>query len=353
MTGSDSTPRPQDHEGPDVKEIRLATEAWCARDDRIAAASYLGTFAVYFATLGLALFWSVWWPVTAALIVVNALSGVRLYVLQHDCGHHSLFASRRANDLAGYGLSTFTLTPYRTMQVNHNSHHAHVGNLDARDTGEIHTMTLREFRAATPWERLKYRLYRNPLLMLPVGGILTYAIRYRWPRNTTRVGIPEVMAQNAALALWVAAIWLAAGDRGLVIYALTVAVAGTVGVFCVYLQHNFEETHWDRPPSHNIREASLHGSSALDLGWWFDLATGNIAYHDLHHFNPRIPSYRLRQCHRALRDRFQLPTIGWAAALRSFTLKLWDEDRHRLVPFPTPLSQDIAALVPRRARRPA
>jgi omega-6 fatty acid desaturase (delta-12 desaturase) len=331
-----------------MKDIRLATEAFCTRDDRIAAASYLGTFAVYFGTLAAALFWSDNWPLTGALIVVNALSGVRLYVLQHDCGHHSLFASRRLNDLAGYGLSTFTLTPFRTMQVNHNTHHAHVGDLDARDSGEIHTLTLREWQAATPFQRLRYRLYRNPFLMLPLGGVLTYAIRYRWPKNAARIGVGEVMAQNAALALWVALIWWAAGDRGLVIYGLTVLVAGTVGVFCVYLQHNFEHTHWDRRPSHNIRYASLHGSSALDLGWWFDLATGNIAYHDLHHFNPRIPSYRLRTCHRALRGRFDLPTIGWRAALRSFTLKLWDEDRARLVPFPDTLRQDLAALAATR-----
>ena len=333
-----------------MKELRLATEAYCRRDDRRAALSCGATFAVYFASLSALLFWPAPWPIAASLILVNALSGVRLYVLQHDCGHHALFSARHVNDLAGYLLSTFTLTPYRAMQINHNAHHAHVGDLDARATGEIQTMTLAEWRAAGPKARLRYRLYRNPFLMLPLGGILTYAVLYRWPRNAARIGRGGIIAQNAILALWLGLVWWAGSGRGFALYGLTVLVAGSVGVFCVYLQHNFDGTRWDRPPRHDIRQASLHGSSALDLGWWFDLATANIAYHDLHHFNPRIPSYRLRQCHLSLRDRFGLPVIGWRAALQSFTLKLWDEETARLVPFPDALADDLTAFLARPAR---
>lgn len=317
-----------------LSDLRAAMEPWCTRDDRLGWASYLGTFAVYFGTLAIALFVALPFWALAALIVVNALSGVRLYVLQHDCGHGSLFTSRRLNDLAGHGLSTFTLTPYRTMQYNHNRHHAHIGDLDHRETGEVFTMTLREWQAASPLQRLHYRLYRNPVLMLPLGGLLTYVIRYRWPKNARKVGVRGVMLANLALVLWVGLIWLAADWRGVAIYAATVLVAGTVGVFSVYLQHNFEETYWDRRPDYNLRDASFHGSSVVNLGWWYDLATANISYHALHHFNPRIPSYRLRRCFFALRDEFAIPSIGWRGALQAFTLKLWDEDKERLVPFP-------------------
>lgn len=324
-----------------LSELRAAMEPWCRRDDRIAWASYLGTFAVYFGTLAAALFADLHPVALAALIVVNALSGVRLYVLQHDCGHHSLFTNRRLNDLAGFGLSTFTLTPYRTMQYNHNRHHAHIGDLDHRETGEVFTMTLREWQAAGPLQRLQYRLYRNPVLMLPLGGLLTYVIRYRWPKNARKVGVAGVMLSNAALLAWVAAIWAVADWRGVAIYAATVLVAGTVGVFSVYLQHNFAETYWDRRPDYNLRDASFHGSSVVNLGWWYDLATANISYHALHHFNPRIPSYRLRRCFLALRDEFGIPSIGWAGAINAFTLKLWDEETERLVPFPAPLWRSL------------
>jgi omega-6 fatty acid desaturase (delta-12 desaturase) len=133
---------------------------------------------------------------------------------------------------------------------------------------------------------------------------------------------------------WVGLIFAGYGWSGLGVYGLTVLVSGCIGVFLVYLQHNFEDTYWDRKPDLDYERATLQGSSALDLGWWWDLGTGNIAYHDIHHFNPRIPLYNLRKCHRDLRKEMDIRTIGWPEALRSFRLKLWDEDAERLVPFP-------------------
>lgn len=325
--------------------IRQATIPYCEKDDRVGLLSYFGSFAAYFATLWLALTYAhVWW-IVAPLIVVNAFAGVRLYVLQHDCGHHSLFARKAWNDWAGYGLSTFTLTPYKAMQVNHNTHHAHLGNLDHRDSGEIHTMTVREWETAGFWNRFAYRIYRNPLFLLPVGGVFTYLLRYRWPKNAGHVGWKGVMAHNLALVVWVGLIWMGWGLTGLFVWLGTVAVAGVIGVFLVYLQHNFEDTWWDRKPDLSIEKAALQGSSALDLGWWWDLGTCNIAYHDLHHFNPRIPSYRLRKCHRDLRGPFELRTIEWPEAIRSFRLKLWDEEAQRLVPFPKE-GRQVQATVP-------
>ncbi len=316
------------------RELRRFTRDWTSRDERLASVSYFGTFAAYFFTLWLAVqAWPTWWLV-GPLIVVNAFAGVRLYVLQHDTGHNSLFATRKRNTLAGHGLSIFTLTPFAVMQHNHNEHHSHLGNLDARATTEIFTMTLREWQTAGFWKRLHYRLYRNPLLMVPVGGLFTYALAYRWPKNAAKIAPWQVVLHNGGIALWVFVLWMMAGWPALVIYAGTIFTAGCIGVFLVYLQHNFEDTWWDRKPDLNPARAALQGSSALDLGWWFDLAVANITYHDIHHFNANIPSYRLRACHRELRRHYQVQTIGWAEAFRSFTLKLWDEDRGRLVPFP-------------------
>jgi omega-6 fatty acid desaturase (delta-12 desaturase) len=319
-----------------MSSIREVTRAWSQRSDALASVSYFGTFATYFVTLVLAVqFYGTWW-LAAPLVVVNALSGVRLYVLQHDCGHNSLFSARWMNDWAGYGLSTFTLTPYRVMQVNHNEHHRFLGDLEERRSGEIHTMTLHEWQAAGPGKRLVYRLYRNPFLLIPIGGLFVYAIRYRWPKNTMRIGPVGVLVHDALLLGWIALLWWWGGLPALIIYAWTVLVAACAGVFLVYLQHNFEDTYWGRRPDLRHDLAALQGSSALDLGWWFDLATGNIAYHDIHHFNANIPSYRLRQCHRAIREEFDLPTIRWPEAIRSFSLKLWDEEQGKLVPFPKP-----------------
>ena len=134
-------------------------------------------------------------------------------------------------------------------------------------------------------------------------------------------------------------------DRtGIGVYLGVTVLAGMIGVFLVYLQHNFEDTYWDRKPALDFRRATLQGSSCLNLGWWWDLGTGNIAYHDIHHFMPAIPSYRLRKCHFALPPELEMPRIEWPEALRSFRLKLWHEDEGRLVPFPqTPRGAAVPA----------
>lgn len=328
------------------QEVKSFTARYMKRSNTIATISFVGTLAVYFGTLWIALTADLPWGALIPLLIVNAFSAVRLYVIQHDLGHLSHFKTRAQNEIAGYISSTFTLTPFRAMQYNHNLHHAHIGNLDHRETTEIYTMTLREWREAGFWTRLHYRLYRNPLLMLPIGGLWTFVVQYRWPKNTDHVGLRGVLLHDAAVLAWWGLIYWAFGWSGLGIYGLTVLFSGCIGVFLVYLQHNFEDTYWDHKPDLDYERATLQGSSALDLGWWWDLGTGNIAYHDIHHFNPRVPLYNLRRCHRDLRKVMDIRTIEWPEAIRSFRLKLWDEDSERLVPFPKETaraSQSIAA----------
>jgi omega-6 fatty acid desaturase (delta-12 desaturase) len=318
-------------------EMRAFLKPYTRKSDARGALSLGGTLAAYaLALVGGAWAWGAgMWLSAGAAVVLLAFASVRLYVLQHDCGHHSLFATRWLNDWAGYLLSVFSFTPYRVMQYNHNMHHAYLGNLDHRETTEIHTMTLREWHAADWWTRVRYRLYRNPALMLPAGAFLTYFIAYRWPRNTADVGASGVIVHNLLIAGLLLAIWAGLGWTGLAVWFAASMLGGMIGVFLVYLQHNFEETYWDRKPDLDFRRATLVGSSSLDLGWLWDLGTGNIAYHDLHHYNPGIPSYNLRRCQNDLPQHLQSHApIRWPEALRSFTLKLWDEDQERLVPFP-------------------
>jgi len=314
--------------------VKDFTSQYMERSNLKASLSFFGTFAVYLLTLWLALETAWNWLVLAPLLIVNSFAAVRLYVIQHDLGHRSHFKTRLQNDLAGYLASTFTLTPYKAMLYNHNVHHAHIGNLDERHSTEIYTMTLREWQEAGFWKRLYYRLYRHPLIMIPLGGVWTFAIRYRWPKNAMQIGPREILAHDVAVLAWWGLIAWAYGWTGVGVYGLTVVISGCIGVFLVYLQHNFEDTYWDHKPELDYARAALQGSSALDLGWWWDLGTGNIAYHDIHHFNPRIPLYNLRKCHQALRQEMDVHTIEWPEALRSFRLKLWDEESERLVPFP-------------------
>ncbi|MEM6694213.1 MAG: fatty acid desaturase [Pseudomonadota bacterium] len=258
-----------------ASDIRKHLVQYTHKNDWLASASYFGTFAVFFAGMASAIALADRPLLAAPFVVLTAFAGVRLYVLMHDCGHNSLYSTKARNDLAGYVLSPFALTPYKAMQYNHNMHHAYLGNLDARETTEIFTMTVREWQEAGFWRRLVYRLYRNPFVLIPMGAIWTYFIAYRWPHNSSRVGAVGVMLHNVLIVAMLYALWWLTGWQGLTMYAIIALLAGMIGVFLVYLQHNFEDTYWDRKPDLDYRRATLQGSSCLNLGWLWDLGTGN------------------------------------------------------------------------------
>jgi omega-6 fatty acid desaturase (delta-12 desaturase) len=315
-------------------DLRDYTRQYCDRDNRLAALSYFGTFAVYFLSLWMAINFIDLWYILAPAVTVNAFSVVRLYVLQHDTGHQSLFETRVQNDLAGHVLSPFTLAPFTVMKHNHNLHHAYQGNLEHRGTGEINIMTLDEWNSVGFWQRLYYRLYRNPLILIPVGAMFTYFIRYRWPKNTTRFGVTGVLLHNVVMMVYIGLIYVLFGMNGVLVWFGSGLLGGMIGVFLVYLQHNFEDTYWDKRPELNQHEAAIQGSSCLDFGWLFDFAVANITLHDIHHLNARIPSYRLRRCHHGLPLNVAPRRIKFPEAVAALQLKLWDESRGRLVPFP-------------------
>ena len=315
-------------------DLRTHTRRYCEKDNRLASISFFGTFAVYFLTLWLAVHFAEHWYLMVPAGVVFAFSAVRLYVLQHDTGHHSLFETPIQNEVAGRVLSPFTFAPFEVMKQNHNLHHAGVGNLEQRESGEIHTLTLTEWQHAGFWQRLFYRLYRNPVVLVPLGAAFTYFIRYRWPKNTVRFGVLGVLLHNLVIVAYISLLYLLGGSTGVWIWLVFSFLGGMIGVFLVYLQHNFEDTYWDRRPEHDPQMAAVQGASCLDFGWFFDLVVAGINLHDIHHLNSRIPSYRLRDCHYSLPPELAPRRIKFPEAVRALRLKLWDEDQRRLVPFP-------------------
>ncbi|WP_121064247.1 fatty acid desaturase [Chachezhania antarctica] len=315
-------------------DLRAHTRAYAEKDNRLAFANYLGTFAAYFGSLYFAIVYVNLWYVLVPAAVVHAFSAVRLYVLQHDMGHHSLFKTRRQNEIGGHIVSPFTFAPHEVMKQNHNAHHSYVGNLDHRETTEIHTMTLREWNEAGTWDRLVYRLYRNPFVLIPAGALFTYFIRYRWPKNTMKFGPVGVILHNVSIVCVMGILYMLAGWTGILVWFGASMLGGMIGVFLVYLQHNFEDTYWDRRPDLDPQIAALQGSSCLDFGWFFDMAVAWITLHDIHHFNARIPCYKLRRCHYSLPEEVALRRIKFPEAVAALRLKLWDEEHNRLVPFP-------------------
>ena len=317
-------------------ELRQALRAYTKKDNRLAYLSLFANLAVYFAALTAAILAVEQgrWLIAAFAIVTLAFAGVRLYVLQHDLGHLSLFETRRQNEVWGYIVSPFTMAAYPQMRHNHNLHHAYVGDLDQRDTTEIFTMTVKEWEEAGVWKRLYYRLYRHPAVLIPVGAAYVYFLVYRWPKNAAEVGAKAMLAHNAAILAYLGVVYWLAGWTGVFTLLFAIWVGGMLGVFLVYLQHNFEGTWWDRRPDLDPNRAAIQGGSCLDFGWVFDEAVANITKHDIHHLVASIPSYRLRGAHRELEKTHELRRISFPEALHAFTLKLWDEEAEQLVPFP-------------------
>jgi omega-6 fatty acid desaturase (delta-12 desaturase) len=291
-----------------------------------------------------------WWA-SPAIAVVAAGFLLRLFMIQHDCGHGSFFRQRLANDWVGRVLGVLTLTPYDFWRQTHAAHHASSGNLDRRGVGDIDTLTVNEFRARTPWRQRLYRLYRHPLVMFGIGPAYLFLLRHRLPMGLMRNGwLPWVsaMATNIAIVLLAAAaIWLVGLGPFLIVHLPITLLAAAIGVWLFYVQHQFEDTFWERGNDWSFHEAALHGSSHYDLPPVLRWFTANIGVHHVHHLSSRIPYYRLPE---VLRDRPELHDVGHLTlleSLKSVKLVLWDEKRRCLVSFkealqPTPMDNQTA-----------
>jgi acyl-lipid omega-6 desaturase (Delta-12 desaturase) len=262
---------------------------------------------------------------------------VRLFMIQHDCGHGSFFSHRHANDWVGRAIGVLTLTPYDFWRRTHAIHHATAGNLDRRGIGDVDTLTVREYRALSQWARLKYRLYRHPLIMFGLGPAYLFLLQYRLPVGFMRNGWQpwaSTMATNLAIALVVAVlIWFVGIKAFLLVHLPITLLAATAGVWLFYMQHQFEHTIWARDGEWRLHDAALCGSSHYDLPALLRWFTANIGVHHVHHLCSRIPYYRLPD---VLRDHPELRAVGRLTLLESLRcarLALWDEERNRLVSF--------------------
>jgi omega-6 fatty acid desaturase (delta-12 desaturase) len=262
---------------------------------------------------------------------------VRLFIIQHDCGHGAFFASRPANNLLGSLLGVLTLTPYAYWQRLHAIHHATSGHLDKRGLGDIDTLTVREYVSLTPFARLKYRIYRSAVIVFVIGPVYHFVVQHRLPvplPATWRREWISVVGTNLALAACVVVAWQTIGlGRFFLVHAPITWLAAAAGVWLFYIQHQFERTYWERGEEWSFETASLEGSSFYDIPAWLHWCTGNIGFHHIHHLCPRIPNYRLKSCVNVHPDLNRVTRVTFRESLRCVRLKLWDEERKKLISF--------------------
>jgi omega-6 fatty acid desaturase (delta-12 desaturase) len=263
---------------------------------------------------------------------------MRLFMIQHDCGHGAFFRTRAINDWVGRVFGVLTLTPYDYWKRTHAAHHATSGNLDRRGMGDIDTKTVGEYLRMSWRGRLGYRLYRHPIVMFGLGPSFVFLLQFRAPFGLMRGAgwspWASTMSTNAAIALIVAALmWLIGPVAFLMVHGPIFLLAASMGVWLFYVQHQFDDTRWAREPNWSHPERALHGSSYYDLPIVLRWFSANIGVHHVHHLASRVPFYRLRE---VLRDFPELTKVGRLTLWQSFrcvNYSLWDEEARRLISF--------------------
>ncbi len=283
----------------------------------------------------LALDISAW--LSLGIAVLNGGFLVRIFVIQHDCGHSSYFQNRLAQDWLGRVLGVLTLTPYDVWKRTHAIHHSHHGNLDHRGIGDVLTLTVEEYRAKGFWGRATYRLYRNPVVLFVLGPSYLFVLQNRLPFGLMRSGWRywvSAMGTNAFIAILIGLIlWLGGLMPLLLIYIPTSVIGATIGVWLFYVQHQFEATHWEKGDDWQIHDAALEGSSHYVMPAPLQWITGNIGVHHVHHLYSRIPFYRLTEVLRDHAALAQAQRLSIRESLACIKLNLWDEKARRLVSF--------------------
>jgi omega-6 fatty acid desaturase (delta-12 desaturase) len=276
------------------------------------------------------------WSWGALLTLPASVFLVRLFMIQHDCGHGAFFRSRRANDWTGRVVAVLTMTPYGYWRRTHAIHHATAGNLDRRGLGGVETLTVAEYQARPLLKRGAYRLYRYPLVMFGLGPAYMFILQHRLPVGLMRDRQAWLSALGANLGLGLlVSLEVAVGGLPavLLVHLPLLLIAATIGVWLFYVQHQFEEGYWARNEPWTAHEAALRGSSHLDLPPLLQWLTANIGVHHIHHLGSRIPFYRLPE---VLRDHPELGArvrITLRESVRCARLALWDEAAGRLVSF--------------------
>ncbi|MBN1262212.1 MAG: fatty acid desaturase [Anaerolineae bacterium] len=298
------------------------------------------TLLPYLALWGLA-YWTVrqdmsFW-VTLPILILMGLFLVRLFILFHDCGHGSFFPSQRANEIVGSILGVMVFTAYADWRHSHNRHHATAGDLDRRGEGDVWTMTVKEYQAASRWERLTYGFVRFPLTMLVFGPLVSFLIMHRFPSKGARKRERRsVLFTNLALVgILVVAHFTIGLPTYLLIKGVSFWVAGVLGIWLFYVQHQFEGVYWARHDAWVPFRAALEGASFYKLPKILQWFSGNIGFHHIHHVRARIPNYHLARCYREVPAFHEVTPVTLRSSLKSLSLNLWDEEGQRLVSFRT------------------
>ncbi|MDN7243289.1 fatty acid desaturase [Planococcus sp. N028] len=283
---------------------------------------------------------SIW--LTIALSAVAAGFVVRTFIIFHDCTHGSFFKNKKANAIVGTITGIMTLFAYEKWKREHSIHHASSGNLDKRGVGDIWVMTIEEYVEASKWERFKYRMYRNPLVMFGFGPLFLVLISSRFNRKDARKKERNntYLINISLVVLYSLLIWAIGWQAFVIVQGTTMFIAGAFGIWLFYVQHTFEDSYFEDESEWDYVKAAVEGSSYYKLPKVLQWVTGNIGFHHVHHLSPRVPNYNLEKAHESTPPLQQATTITIKSSLKSLRYKVYDAKNKTFVTF-----KDIKHLV--------
>ena len=315
-----------------------ATACFAQADNRVAVRQLLTAVIPYLfllAVMGYTVLHGYSYWLTLGVGTFAAALFARIFILFHDCTHGSFVSSPRWNRNIGYLCGVLTFTAFHDWRRSHAGHHITAGDLDRRGMGDITTMTVDEYRAATPRQKLAYRLYRHPFILLGIGPLYYFLLRNRYPSpGAKKIDFVSVIATDLALVtIWVIA-GVTVGLRTYVLIQLPVLMmAATLGIWLFYNQHQFAGVYWARHEEWDPWRVAMEGASYYQLPPSLQWITGNIGFHHVHHMRPGIPNYRLQECYEAIPELQQVKPLTIRQSLGSLRLNLYDEQRRTLVSF--------------------
>lgn len=267
--------------------------------------------------------------------IMAAFFLVRIFILFHDCTHHSFFRSRFANEVTGTITGFLASFPYEQWKHEHAIHHATSGNLNRRGTGDIWTLTVEEYLALPLTRRIMYRVYRNPFVMFGIGPIYIVLAAYRFNRKGAgRKERLNTHLTSAALVIFFGVLaWVLGWRQVLLVEGPILYLSAMLGIWLFYVQHQFEDTYFERAQEWSYVSAALEGSSFYKLPRILQWMVGNIGFHHIHHLSPRIPNYSLQKLHESSEIMQRVTAISLRTSLRSLRYRLWDEKSKRFVRF--------------------
>lgn len=260
---------------------------------------------------------------------------IRTFIIFHDCCHQSFFKNRKANDIVGTICGIITMFPYEQWKRSHSIHHATSSNLNKRGTGDIWILTVEEYLQASPWLRLKYRLYRNPIVMFGLGPIFLFFITNRLNRKGARKKerINMYITNVSILAVYAALIFGIGWQAFLMIQGPILFIAGSLGIWLFYVQHQFEDSYFENEEHWDYVKAAIDGSSYYKLPKVLQWVTGSIGFHHVHHLSPKVPNYHLEMVHDQTPALQQATTITVTSSLKALNFRLWDESSKTFISF--------------------